>query len=199
MTSPADKDALVRQLQDVAINEKLRRMFPVLAAELDRIAIALLTAPAEAEPVAMVAGYFSGRCVVSPVTPAVLPAGMALYAAPLPQSAPVSRDAVIEECAKVCDEPCIGMDDYLRIQNHVVKREVDIEIRVRKDRAAAIRSLAAHPAEPAGKGKRPEFFSDLDVIHGITRCNKHGGYGFVSDCDMCKAAPEFPAAGSKRD
>lgn len=73
----------------------------------------------------------------SECSPQVLP----LYTKPpLPQSARTAREDVIEECAKVCEQEicsCCWNDDAQAAAEHC---------------AAAIRSLAAHPAEPAGKG-----------------------------------------------
>lgn len=47
----------------------------------------------------------------------------------------------VERCAKEADPIPIPIDDYLRIQNHVVKREVDLERNLRTGIAARIRAL----------------------------------------------------------
>lgn len=47
----------------------------------------------------------------------------------------------VERCAKEADPIPIPIDDYLRIQNHVVKREVDLEWNLRTGIAARIRAL----------------------------------------------------------
>lgn len=146
MTSTADKDALVRRLRDLAKR--------IAAADINGFgnecsdiadqleSIALLTAPAEApvadssaplepELVAIIErGQERAQQVVNETT-----AALCIYYrlnAPLPQSAPVSREAVIEECAKVAD----AMDCAMLCG---VGHEV----------GTRIRSLAAHPAEPA--------------------------------------------------
>ncbi len=173
ITSPAEKDALVKRLMQWERGVKFGDESDI---PLDSIAllklladcIAHLTAPAEA-PVAKV--VFDTRWennvltykgnpqifrLASNDTLMALEPDTPLYAAPLPQSAPVSREAVIEECANVCDR----LQAEMRFSSKVSRgngHEVTANLQHGKAdtlnfAAAVIRSLAAHPAEPAGKG-----------------------------------------------
>lgn len=133
---------LVKRLQDTVRNIR-RKPTPIAdIIPLLNDAIALLTAPAEAPPIEaitkinddLMAHYVSnGANSISMPDECVEVAAwlQGIPVAPLHQSAPVSREAVIEECAKVCERQD-GVHDAIY--------------------AAAIRTLAAHPAEPAGKG-----------------------------------------------
>lgn len=163
------------------------------AAERDAETLAPLTAPAEAqEPYAIEAGFSNGDGTWS-VLIKRLPLGLAdrearifdsewpsklLYAAPLPQSAPVSREAVIEECAKVICPHCrAGAAVIYHDQRGWIHGQVkgDIGGWDYCHANAIRRSIAAHPAAPGRETKRPEFFCDPSVINILTNDTPTGG------------------------
>lgn len=160
-----DKGALVKRLQSAKMFTDTTDMR--ILSELLTDTIALLAAPAEA-PVEVTDDFVRGILVQAgllhhpftyakwkdgidiemPTVDALKFAEAVISAAPLPQSAPVSREAVIEECAKVCDT--LEASGATRLSGRFIASAIDC--------AAAIRALplAAHPAEPvnapAGKG-----------------------------------------------
>lgn len=149
-----DKDALVKRLRNYvadyipAIHSHIKVS---LSLEECKQIVALLTAPAEAP-----FGYWdsrSARFVSKEFYDKDYPVGSAgawvkekltpLYAAALPQSAPVSREAVLDMFdAAVADElPRVSTVEY---NSHEICKHFASKVRER--------ILAAHPAEPAGKG-----------------------------------------------
>lgn len=105
---------------------------------------------AEAGPVAVTTGYYGGHPTVRPTNPAaVLPQGMALYAAPQPQPAAVPDiDAMVSSFLSwplpenVCADPCASMPGYPH-------RSGTSLMNAEQAKAMLLHVLAAAPA-PAG-------------------------------------------------
>lgn len=89
-------------------------------------------------PIARVAGYYAGRCVIQPLDPAsVLPEGLALYVA----APPAQPDAALVEALAASLDECIKEWDG-ELDS---KRCIDFIGRARE-------ALAAYRAALAGKG-----------------------------------------------
>lgn len=145
MTTPTNsRDALVKRLQEAATVLRNNPCEVYGMQQLCEEVITLLTAPAEAEREPWpnhnwCKGCHPGNCVGCGTEHSER-----RKAAPLPQSAPVSREAVIEGCANTCERMVIGGRAWTHDQQ--------ISAEALFAAAKAIRALAAHPAEP-GKEK----------------------------------------------
>lgn len=104
-------------------------------------------APAQPEPIARVTGYFGGRAAVAALDPAaVLPAGMALYAAPIPAPAQADHAALLREAREAlreCANQSIG-DDWTAGQAMAFVKQ--------RARAVAIQIDALLPRSEKGQG-----------------------------------------------